>query len=66
MKKEFMKVLAVFLTAVMLTGCAGDIGKEQIGTVIGAGLGGVAGSFIGDGGGQLVAVGVGTLLGGAT
>lgn len=63
MKRGCMKVLAVFLTAVILTGCAGDIGKEEVGTVIGAGLGGLAGSFIGDGGGQLVAIGVGTLLG---
>ena len=31
--------------------------------LIGAGLGGLAGSMIGDGGGKLVAVGVGTMLG---
>ena len=56
MKKGFMKVLAITLAAVMLTGCAGEIAKEEVGTIIGAGLGGLAGSFIGDGGGQLVAV----------
>ena len=63
MKKHLKSLLAVTFAAFLLTGCAGDIGKEEIGTVIGAGLGGLAGSFIGDGGGQLVAVGVGTLLG---
>ena len=63
MKKHLKSLLAVTFAAVLLTGCAADIGKEEIGTLIGAGLGGIAGSFIGDGGGQLVAVGVGTMLG---
>jgi len=63
MNRGFMKALAVSLAAVMLTGCAGEIGKEEIGGLVGAGLGGLAGSFIGDGGGQLVAVAVGTMVG---
>ena len=63
MLKVYMKLMAVTLAAVMLAGCGSDIGKEEIGALVGAGLGGLAGSFIGDGGGQLVAVGVGTLLG---
>ena len=61
MKQKLVKVLAVMLAAVVLAGCG--VPKEEIGTVVGAGLGGLAGSFIGDGGGQLVAVGVGTLVG---
>ena len=63
MRKAFMKTLAVMLAAVMLAGCGGEIAKEEIGAVVGAGLGGLAGSFIGDGGGQLVAVAVGTVVG---
>ena len=62
MNKVVMKALVVLLAAVFLAGC-GQIPKEEAGALIGAGLGGLAGSFIGDGGGQLVAVGVGTMLG---
>ena len=62
MKKRVMNRLAVMLAAAMLVGC-GQVAKEEVGAIIGAGLGGLAGSFIGDGGGKLVAVGVGTLLG---
>ena len=62
MKHKLMKVFAVMLASVMLAGC-GRVTKEEVGAVIGAGLGGLAGSFIGDGGGKLVAVGVGTMLG---
>ena len=62
MKKHFMRLLAVILSAVLIAGC-GQVAKEEVGAVIGAGLGGLAGSFIGDGGGQLVAVAVGTMLG---
>ena len=61
--KEFMKVLAITLAAVVLAGCGNEIAKEEIGGLVGAGLGGLAGSFIGDGGGQLVAVAVGTMIG---
>ena len=63
MKKQIMNTLAILLSALMLAGCGADIGKEEIGALVGAGLGGLAGSFIGDGGGRLVAVGVGTMLG---
>ena len=48
-----------------LSACAeGQIDKQTVGTLIGAGLGGLAGSQIGSGSGQLAAVGVGVLLGG--
>lgn len=64
MKNGFMKALAPVLAVVMLAGCgANGIAKEEAGALIGAGLGGLAGSFIGDGGGQLVAVAAGTLIG---
>ena len=64
MKRQFMVTLAVLVAAVVAAGCgANGIAKEEAGALIGAGLGGLAGSFIGDGGGQLVAVGVGTMLG---
>jgi len=61
MTKLVMQMLVVMLAAVMAVGCG--IPKEEVGAVVGAGLGGLAGSFIGDGGGKLVAVGVGTMLG---
>ena len=57
-----MKLLALGMVAVLVSGCAEGV-KEKVGTVVGAGLGGLAGSFIGDGRGQLVAIAVGTLLG---
>ena len=64
MKQRFVNVLAILLAVVVVAGCGPNgIAKEEAGALIGAGLGGLAGSFIGDGGGQLVAVGVGTMLG---
>ena len=62
MMQRGMKLLAVGLVAVLVAGCGQGV-KEKVGTVMGAGLGGLAGSFIGDGRGQLVAIAVGTLLG---
>lgn len=58
--------LAVALSAMMLlSACVTDQGEKQtLGTLIGAGLGGLAGSQIGSGSGKLVAVGAGVLLGG--
>ncbi|MSP81368.1 MAG: glycine zipper 2TM domain-containing protein [Alphaproteobacteria bacterium] len=47
-----------------LGACANDTGpKETLGTLIGAGVGGLLGSTIGSGSGQLAAVAGGTLLG---
>lgn len=54
----------VFVGLVMLTGCQSTGSKELIGTLGGAGLGGLAGSQVGNGDGKLVAVAVG-VLGGA-
>lgn len=65
------KIMAAALVTIMLAGCSerynqtGQIGKEDIGTLAGAGLGAWAGSSIGKGSGRTVAVVAGTLLGGA-
>jgi surface antigen len=58
--------IAIALAAmVSLAACVTDSGEKQtMGTLIGAGLGGLVGSQIGSGTGQLAAVGVGVLLGG--
>ena len=52
-----------FVGLVMLSGCQNTGSKELIGTLGGAGLGGLAGAQIGKGDGQLVAVAIGTLGG---
>ena len=58
-------IAIVFAAALSLGACVSDQGNKQIGgTLIGAGLGGLAGSQIGSGTGQLAAVGAGVLLGG--
>ena len=62
MSRNVMRMLVLFLAATLVAGCGEGV-KQQVGAVMGAGLGGLAGSFIGDGRGQLLAVGVGTLLG---
>ena len=58
-------IAIVFAAALSLGACVSDQGNKQIGgTLIGAGLGGLAGSQIGSGTGRLAAVGAGVLLGG--
>ncbi len=55
----------VFVAALSVAACVSDQGdKQTLGTLIGAGLGGLAGSQVGSGTGQLVAIGAGVLLGG--
>ena len=61
MRQDVTRTLAIILAAAIVAGCG--IAKEEVGAVVGAGLGGLAGSLIGDGGGKLVAIGVGTMLG---
>ena len=58
--------IAVALSAMLsLSACVTNQGEKQtLGTLIGAGLGGLAGSQIGSGTGQLAAIGAGVLLGG--
>lgn len=59
--KKFVSVVAV---ALLVAACAGNQGTKQTGgTLLGAGLGALAGSQIGSGRGQLVAVAVGALGG---
>ena len=62
-----MKIMHMIVTTALaftIGGCSQDAGdKEVMGTLIGAGLGALAGSQIGDGKGQLAAVAIGTLAG---
>ena len=61
---KFRQIVTVALFPIILTAC-GNLGgpKQTGGTLLGAGLGGLAGSQIGGGTGRLAAVAVGTLLG---
>ena len=61
---KLTRIATVALLAFALTACAEQYGPKQTGgTLVGAGLGALAGSQIGSGGGQLAAVAIGTLLG---
>lgn len=59
------KTMAAAVAVIALTACADIEGapKQTAGTLLGAGLGALAGSQIGGGKGQLAAVAVGTLAG---
>ncbi|MEW5703428.1 MAG: RT0821/Lpp0805 family surface protein [Pseudomonadota bacterium] len=66
MTRRFTKPLLAIPLALSLglSACAANTGpKEGLGTLLGAGTGALAGSQIGKGRGQLVAVAVGTLAG---
>lgn len=58
-------IAGALVSALALSGCANDGrgGKEAGGTIIGAGLGALAGSAIGKGSGNAAAIMAGTLLG---
>ncbi len=59
-----MKLVAAAVVVFPLSACGPDVGDNQeMGTLLGAIVGGLAGAQVGDGDGQLMAVGVGTLLG---
>lgn len=59
------KMMTMVLATVLLAGCVTEgNNKRLVGSLLGAGLGGYAGSNIGSGKGQLAAVAVGALLGG--
>jgi surface antigen len=60
---RIFKVAPALILAFALVACEAGREKEQIGAVIGAGLGALAGSQIGGGRGQLAAIAVGTLGG---
>ena len=65
MRAFVMKRLVSLIAVVLLVGaCAGNQGQKQTGgTLLGAGLGALAGSQIGSGSGQLAAVAIGALAG---
>jgi surface antigen len=57
------KLLILTLISLLITGCANMGDKQVLGGAIGAAGGGLLGSQIGGGSGQLAAVAAGTLLG---
>ena len=58
------RVLTALAVVTLVAGCATDRGGKEIGgTLVGGGLGALAGSQIGSGTGQLAAVAVGALAG---
>lgn len=61
MRKVFTKMLIV-LTSASLVSCA-NVTNQDVGTVTGAVAGGLLGSQFGKGGGQMLAIGIGTLAG---
>ena len=64
MFRNISKTLIILLTATSLTACVGAHGsKENGGTLVGAALGGLVGSKVGRGRGQLGAVAAGAVLG---
>ncbi len=60
-------IVALLLAGTLVSGCATQnyqaAPKQSMGTVVGAGLGALAGSQMGNGKGQLVAVAMGTIAG---
>ena len=65
MRRPVTMVMAAVLSLGLLGGCVTDQGNKQtMGTLLGAGLGGFAGSKVGGGKGQLAATAAGVLLGG--
>ena len=64
MFRSITKTLVVLLTAASLAACTGAPGsKENGGTLVGAALGGLVGSKVGRGRGQLAAVAIGAVTG---
>lgn len=61
MNKFFTAIITLFCS-LSLAGCQ-NMTQQDVGTVTGAVAGGLLGSTIGNGGGQLVAIGAGTLAG---
>lgn len=61
--KRSLSIVAASALALSLAACEQNAPKQNMGTLIGAGAGAVAGSQVGGGRGQLAAVAIGTLLG---
>lgn len=65
MKNLKLKLISGLLIAVMASGCAeGQYSKQNAGTIVGAGLGALAGSQFGGGEGRIVAAVAGSMIGG--
>ncbi len=66
MKKFKNKLVALTLSAFLITSCANDgtISKQGGGAALGAVTGGVLGSLFGKGEGKILAIGAGALIGG--
>lgn len=65
MKTKSYKIITALLISALVIGCAEDhVSKQNAGTVVGAGLGAIAGSQFGGGEGQIAAAVVGSVLGG--
>ena len=60
--KKIYTALVAMIFSLSLISCT-NVSNQDVGTVSGAVAGGLLGSTIGQGGGQLVAIGAGTLLG---
>lgn len=60
---RILRTAPAVIVAIALTACTPGREKEQTGALVGAGLGALAGSQIGEGKGQLAAIAIGTLLG---
>jgi surface antigen len=68
MQRKFFNIISLLsiyaVIAVVMSACVTGSGqKQQMGTILGAGIGGLAGSHVGGGEGRLVAVAAGTLAG---
>ncbi|MDR3491704.1 MAG: RT0821/Lpp0805 family surface protein [Gammaproteobacteria bacterium] len=60
--KKILSKLLIAITTLSLFGCA-ELTNQDVGTVSGGVIGGLLGSQFGQGSGQLVAIGAGTLVG---
>ena len=61
-KKSKTKVAAIFISVLLLAGCAGQVTNQDVGMVSGGVLGGLAGSAIGHSTGATIAGAVGGAL----
>lgn len=59
---KFLTALVTLLCSLSLVGCQ-NMSQQDVGTVTGAVAGGLLGSTVGGGGGQMVAIAAGTLAG---
>lgn len=60
--KTILTTIVIFLSCISITACD-TMNNQDVGTLAGGIAGGILGSTIGKGGGQLVAIGAGSLIG---